>query len=214
MNIMKRGTSAFIYDQSLQVLGRLPSASCWKVEYDDRQGAFLMETDAPSKPEMKVYGDHGARAEHILRAYQSRQGAHTGVILSGAKGIGKTLFARILALKAMDAGYPVIRVDRFVPGLAEFLASIKQDACILTCFSCFFVNSCNSHIACFYKAAFKCTCVYIEAFACSTSSTRRSRTPAATPSIRPICSISFSGSSTESRRVTCSASSHATISAR
>jgi hypothetical protein len=131
MNIMKKGTSAFIYDQSLQILGSLPPASCWKVEYDDHQGAFLVETDAPSKPEMKVYGDHDARAGHILRAYQSREGAHTGVILSGAKGIGKTLFARILALKAMGAGYPVIRVDKFVPDLAEFLASIKQDACIL-----------------------------------------------------------------------------------
>ena len=131
MNILKKGTSAFIYDQSLQTLGNLPPASCWKVEYDERKGAFLTETDAPSAPETKVYGDHAERAEHIIRAYQSRGGAHTGVILSGAKGIGKTLFARILALKAMDEGYPVVRVDRFIPGLAEFLASIKQDACIL-----------------------------------------------------------------------------------
>lgn len=131
MNILKKGTSAFIYDQSLQLLGKLPPASCWKVEYDDRQGAFLVEADAPSKPEMKVYGDHDARAEHILRAYQSRGGTHTGVILSGAKGIGKTLFARILAIKAMDEGYPVIRVDKFIPDLAEFLANVKQDACIL-----------------------------------------------------------------------------------
>lgn len=131
MNILKKGTSAFIYDQSLQLLGNLPPASCWKVEYDEHQGVFLVETDAPSKPEMKVYGDHGAKADHILHAYQSRQGAHTGVILSGAKGIGKTLFARILALKAMEEGYPMIRVDKFVPELAEFLTSIKQDVCLL-----------------------------------------------------------------------------------
>lgn len=54
-----------------------------------------------------------------------------GVILSGDKGIGKSLFARILASKAVEDGYPVIIIDQFIPGIASYIESIEQEAVFL-----------------------------------------------------------------------------------
>ena len=45
-------------------------------------------------------------------------------MLSGQKGIGKSLFMRILASKGIEAGYPVITVSDPIPGVSNFLASI------------------------------------------------------------------------------------------
>lgn len=54
-----------------------------------------------------------------------------GVILSGDKGIGKSLFARMLAEKAQDAGYPVLIIDQFIPGISNYIQSIDQEAVFL-----------------------------------------------------------------------------------
>lgn len=54
-----------------------------------------------------------------------------GVILSGDKGIGKSLFARCLCERAVSAGHPVIIIDQFIPGIAAYIESIDQEALFL-----------------------------------------------------------------------------------
>lgn len=52
-------------------------------------------------------------------------------MLSGQKGIGKSLFARILAEESIKAGFPVITVTIAIPGIADFLASIEQEVVVI-----------------------------------------------------------------------------------
>lgn len=51
-----------------------------------------------------------------------------GVLISGEKGIGKSLTSRLLMEDAISRGYPVILVDEAHPYLAKFLGSIDQEA--------------------------------------------------------------------------------------
>ena len=54
-----------------------------------------------------------------------------GVILSGDKGIGKSLFSKMLGIKAKESGIPVILVDEYIPGIANFLDDIEQTVMVL-----------------------------------------------------------------------------------
>ena len=78
----------------------------------------------------KVYGVHPEKADKVIAAFAMFE-RNLGVILSGDKGIGKSLFARVLSSKAVKTGYPVIIVDQFIPGIASYIESIDQEAVIL-----------------------------------------------------------------------------------
>ena len=54
-----------------------------------------------------------------------------GVILSGDKGIGKSLFSKMLGIKAKENEVPVILVDEYIPGIANFLDDIEQTVMVL-----------------------------------------------------------------------------------
>ena len=70
------------------------------------------------------------RIEKVLRSYAETDG-NLGVILSGAKGIGKSLFAKLITARAVTDGLPVIMVNQYEPGLPQFLASIEQRCLVL-----------------------------------------------------------------------------------
>ena len=44
-----------------------------------------------------------------------------GTILSGDKGLGKSIFAKMLCQKAIEKGYPVIIVDEFFEARDDYL---------------------------------------------------------------------------------------------
>ena len=54
-----------------------------------------------------------------------------GIILSGDKGIGKSIFAKILCQKAIEKEYPVIIVDEAHKGIARFIEKIEQQYVVL-----------------------------------------------------------------------------------
>lgn len=53
-----------------------------------------------------------------------------GVILSGDKGIGKSMFGRMLSEMAVASGYPVLIVDTYYPGISSYLDSIQQEVVV------------------------------------------------------------------------------------
>jgi hypothetical protein len=65
-----------------------------------------------------------------MKSYENVE-RNFGVLLSGQKGIGKSLFVRLLAREAIEKGLPVITVTAAFPGIANFISSIDQDCAII-----------------------------------------------------------------------------------
>ena len=128
MKAISIGKRYEIYDDSLKAYDRLP-AKTYTVRFEKMSGFFLeMRADLAVKE--KVYGVHPEKAGKVFQAF-TRFERNLGVILSGDKGIGKSLFARLLASKAVEEGYPVIIIDQFIPGIASYIESIEQGAVFL-----------------------------------------------------------------------------------
>ena len=104
MKAISIGKRYEIYDDSLKAYDRLP-AKTYTVRFEKMSGFFL-ETRTDLAVKEKVYGVHPEKADKVFQAFTKFE-RNLGVILSGDKGIGKSLFARILASKAVEDGYPV-----------------------------------------------------------------------------------------------------------
>lgn len=101
----------------------------YNVAFAKNRGFFLVE-HAPLEINERVYGDHIKKAEKVIRSFEKFT-RNLGVILSGPKGIGKSIFARQVCVLANMRGYPVIIVDEYIPGIADFIASIEQECVYL-----------------------------------------------------------------------------------
>lgn len=129
MKIVNTGEQYDFYGDSLKVYDVLP-AQTYQVIFSPKEGFHLGKYSEVDTSEPKIYGPHVVKVEKVFNAYKSMT-RNLGVILSGAKGIGKTLFAKLLAQKALEEGYPLIVVDAYYPGIASFLEQIDQKVMIL-----------------------------------------------------------------------------------
>ena len=129
MNIIKTGEYYRIFDDGIRV-GKELDAAAYEVVFIQNQGFFLKLARVPDARETRVYGKMQERIEKVMRSYQAAA-RNMGVILSGAKGIGKSLFAKLISLRAIDEGLPVVMVNEYFEGLPQFLASIDQRCMVL-----------------------------------------------------------------------------------
>ena len=129
MKIIETGTTYKVYGEDLVVLDNLP-AQTYKVGCGQFTGFFLEKQHDLEIKENKIYGVHEEKANKVLSRFEKSR-KNLGVILSGDKGIGKSLFARLLAQKAIQNGIPVILVDDFIPGIDDFLNDIKNEVLVL-----------------------------------------------------------------------------------
>ena len=100
MKIVNTGIKYQIYDDSLRTFDSLPAAT-YCVRFSKLSGFYL-----ESRPNMQVnetvYGPHESKVEKVIASYNAFPRS-LGVILSGAKGIGKSMFARLLSTRAISA---------------------------------------------------------------------------------------------------------------
>ena len=128
MNIVQSGTMYMIYDDSVKTYNELPTGA-YEVCFNKMSGFYLRARN-DFKVTEKVYGNHSEKVDKVLKSFQLSD-RNFGLILSGQKGIGKSLFMRVLAERAADLNYPVIVVDSYVPGVDNFLSSIEQECIVL-----------------------------------------------------------------------------------
>lgn len=128
MQIVNTGHMYQIYDDGVKTFDQLP-AQIYSVNFNKMTGFYLQKFDDIEITE-KVYGVAPEKLEKVASAFKCFE-RNLGVILSGEKGIGKSLFAKMLSAKMANEGYPVLIVNNFIPGIADFLTSIQQEVVVL-----------------------------------------------------------------------------------
>lgn len=128
MKIVKVGNTYRTYDSSLETYEKLPAQN-YVVRFEKESGFFL-EKYADIEIKEKTYGIHMNKVGKVFKTFSETE-KNLGVILSGNKGIGKSLFAKALAVKAIKLDLPVIIVDTYIPGIATFIESIEQEVMVL-----------------------------------------------------------------------------------
>lgn len=127
MKIVQLGEEYNFYDDSVRTFDRLPTKT-YTVEYEPRKGCFLVE-HAPLVVTEKAYGVQESKVEKVMNGFE-RFERSLGVILSGEKGIGKTMFAKKLCMRALEGGVPIILVEEYHPGLVRFIEKIEQECVV------------------------------------------------------------------------------------
>lgn len=129
MKVINTNRMYRIYGDDLKVHNKLP-VDTYIVRFNQMQGFYLDKYAGLEVNEDKIYGVHVSKINKVMRSFEQFS-RNLGIILSGDKGIGKSLFARLLCQKSLEAGLPVIVVDMFVPGIHSFLEEIEQEVVIL-----------------------------------------------------------------------------------
>ena len=115
------GNSVLTYD-------KLP-ADFYEICFHKQKG-FWLERHPQVQIKEKIYGNHIEKVNKVLKSFDIFN-RNLGVMLSGDKGMGKSLFAKLLSLEAINKGLPVIIVNSYIPGIMKFIDSIQQEALVL-----------------------------------------------------------------------------------
>ena len=116
MKVISTGSIFKIYPDDLRSYDELP-ADYYVVRWN-KEGFFLEKYAEFKITDSKIYGTHLQKAEKVLNSF-GLFNRNLGVILSGDKGIGKSLFSRLLGRKAIEHGIPVIIVDAYEEGMGQ-----------------------------------------------------------------------------------------------
>lgn len=129
MKVVQIDDTFRIYGDDLKSFDKLP-AQTYSVRFSKNSGWYLEKHADIEIKESKIYGVHMEKVNKVLNAFNEFN-KNLGIILSGNKGIGKSLFAKELSIQAIGYGIPVIIVDTYIPGIADYLESIRQEVVIL-----------------------------------------------------------------------------------
>lgn len=129
MNIVIAGARVQVYGEDVKTYKALPIAS-YDVQFNKMAGFYLTYRNDLVTNEEKIYGNHEQKVDKVFNSF-SVADRNFGIILSGQKGIGKSLFARILAQKSIASNIPVITVSGYIPGIADFIGSIEQEVLVI-----------------------------------------------------------------------------------
>lgn len=129
MKIVNSGGMYKIYGNDLKVTDKLPIGS-YRVGFNKDNGFFLTEFPESVITDPKIYGVHESKVNKVLKAFKATN-RNLGLILAGDKGMGKSLFSKLLTRKVLNSNIPTIMVEQYIPGIANFLGSIDDEVMIM-----------------------------------------------------------------------------------
>lgn len=128
MNIVNSGSKYMVYGEDVKTFKTLP-VDTYTVNFDPMAGYSLSIHNDLSVNE-KIYGPYIKKVDKVLKTF-STTNRNLGIILSGPKGVGKSMFARQLAKRGKENSLPLIIVNNNYPGIADFISSIHQECIVL-----------------------------------------------------------------------------------
>ena len=129
---LKTGTTYQVTTkESMDLHEKLPVGN-YVIKKNEMSGQLYLETIDNFEIAGKIYGDTMRNTTRILHTFDSRTNS-TGVILSGEKGSGKTLLAKMLAVTAAKQDIPTIVINAPWAGdkFNSFMQMIDQPCIIL-----------------------------------------------------------------------------------
>lgn len=129
MKIINSGNTYHIYDSYIKTSDKF-NVGTYKINFSPQSGFSVSKTYDLKPIDSKIYGSHYEKLAKIEKSYDMFDRS-LGVLLSGGKGIGKSLFVQLLAEKYIQKGYPVFIIDRSYPGLINYLDSIEQEIVVI-----------------------------------------------------------------------------------
>ncbi|MDX3020099.1 AAA family ATPase [Streptomyces acidiscabies] len=128
-----------LYGDSVQTFADLPVAT-YTIDFSQMTGYNLRQTEPLGSSEETVYGSHASRVQRIVTGYTAMDRS-LGVILSGDKGMGKSLMLRLLAERMREEHHlPTVLVQHDTPGLAAFLDELGEVVVVFDEFEKIFSN--------------------------------------------------------------------------
>lgn len=117
--------------ESMDLHESLPVGN-YTVKFDKMAEYFYLEEIDSFEIKGKIYGETIQQSQRILHTFEDRSSS-TGVLLTGEKGSGKTLLAKMLSVQAAKQGIPTIVINAPWCGDAfnAFIQMIEQPVIIL-----------------------------------------------------------------------------------
>ena len=128
MNIVNSGERFMVYGEEVKTYKELP-ANTYRLCCDPMSGFYLTLHNDLEVNE-KVYGLYAKKVDKVMHTFSAME-RNMGIILSGPKGVGKSVFARLLAEEGKKHNLPLILIMSNMPGLADFISSIHQECIVL-----------------------------------------------------------------------------------
>jgi hypothetical protein len=130
---MKNGTSFRVTTSESLDLHELLPVGTYSVEQNPITGEYYLDRIKDLEVSGKIYGDAPTVTARILNTFMQRPDS-TGVLLSGEKGSGKTLQAKLLSIYArQNLRVPTIVVNRPYAGdgFNQFMQKIEQPVVVI-----------------------------------------------------------------------------------
>jgi len=129
---LKQGNSYTVSKkEALDLHEKLPAGN-YVIKKNEMTGQMYLEQIDKFELKGKIYGDTNKRADRILHSFEDRPST-TGVMLTGEKGSGKTLLAKMLSVKGYEQGIPTIVINAPWCGdnFNAFIQSIEQPLIVI-----------------------------------------------------------------------------------
>lgn len=131
VNFIKSGDKVFVEKLPEGIRTESLKAKLYSIEFTKDTGFYLLEiADKYTLPE-KTYGNYKKAAERVIETHNRKLG-NTGILLTGIKGTGKTLFMKFIANQLLEQNTPVIQVNKPYHGeeIFNFVENIGNCAII------------------------------------------------------------------------------------
>lgn len=129
MKISQNGNEYRLVNGGTSIMDELPP-KVYTIKFHPMRGMWLEERSPLTVGVLKVYGNTPKRVDKVFRTFDLRN-RNLGILLSGEKGMGKSIFMRYLANEAINRGMPVIIINDSLPGLTDFISNIEQKCVVL-----------------------------------------------------------------------------------